>query len=272
MSVRDLPLSIHRRAVLAGIAALALSRPALAASGTSVMAYKYPDPYELTSDDIAWFRQCRSLWVEAESGAPGIFAPELAPELMYELSEADYAAMERRLEPVLCAFLLHATFRPGRYALAAPGPGTVEVTETDITLLQHTSWRAFSVDPKRPYGDFTNYPIEMAQALGLPVTIGEEGYAVIDPALEAELVELHRKSESVLQAYIEHAELMPGRWLIPFDGWDAIISPRCRPVGPAAMAQYRADMAAIAERSRTETAFDLVVPLIRASATLFASP
>ncbi|WP_274427443.1 hypothetical protein [Chelativorans sp. YIM 93263] len=240
-----------------------------------MMIYPYPDPYELTPDDIAWFRSCRSLWIDAEAGAPGIFGPGLEPETMRSVSGAVYKGFQRRMEPIQCAAFLHATFRPGRYAISGGetgAPTVVEVTETDITLLKRTSWRAFTIDSKRPYRDLNNYPVEMAQALGLQVSKDDQGYATIDPKLDQELRALHKKSQFVLQAYIEHAELSSGHWLIPFNGWDAIISPRCRPVGQAAIDRYKAAMVVLAERARNETAVELVVPLINTSAELFASP
>lgn len=268
-------MPVDRRAVLFGIGALSFIPPRPAASQSRAMSFRYRDPYELTFDDIAWFRSCRSLWIEAESGAPAILGPDMSPEVLFDLPEAAYETFERRLEPIQCAFFLHAAFKPGRYALAGVDAGaqsSVEVTQSDITLLRHTSWRTFAVDPKRPYGDFTNYPVEMAQALALPVTVDDQGYAAIDPELEDELVALHRKSQFVLQAYIENAELEPGAWTIPFNGWDALLRPRCRPVGRSALARYRAEMIVIARRAEFERSGDLVVPLMRASGALFASP
>jgi len=239
------------------------------------MAFKYPDPYALTQDDIEWFRNCRSRWVEAESGAPGIFAPGVEPELMDEISDDTYRDFERRMEPIQCAFFLHARFVPGQYKIRGDDgdkQSVVDVTDTDITLLQHTSWRDFMIDPKRPYGDFTDYPIEMAQALGHPVSKDDQGYARIDPGLEAELMALHQKSTQVLQAYIEHAKIAPGDWLILYNGWDAIMAPRCRPVGEQAMTRYLTEMATIKERVGAATSGDMVVPLLQASAALFTSP
>lgn len=268
-------MSVNRRVVFCGIWALALVRPGFAATEPSTMPYRYPEPYELTPHDIAWFRSCRSWWIDSEAGAPGIFGPGLNPETMLSVSSEVYNNFEGRMEPIQCAFFLHARFRPGRYALSggeADTPEFVEVTETDITLLQHTSWRAFTIDGKRPYGNLNNYPVEMARALGLPVTVDHQGYATIAPELDQELTALHRKSQFVLQAYIEHAELGSGLWLVPLNGWDAIISPRCRPVGQKAIERYKAEMVVLAERAKNETAVELVVPLINTSAALFASP
>lgn len=123
-----------------------------------------------------------------------------------------------------------------------------------------------------PMGTSTITLLKWRKALGLPVTMNDQGYATIDPKLDQELTALHQKSQLVLQAYIEHAELGSGRWLVPLNGWDAIISPRCRPVGQEAIERYKAAMATLAERAKNETAVELVVPLINTSAALFASP
>lgn len=268
-------MSVNRRVVLSGFWALSFAVPGFAAPESGIMPYCYPDPYELTPDDIAWFRNCRSLWIDAEAGSPGIFAPGLTPEILSNVSPEVFMDFERRMEPIQCAFFLHSKFRPGRYMLSggeADAPSFVEVTEIDITLLRRTSWRAFTIDPKRPYGDFNDYPAEMAEILGLPVSMNDQGYTTTDPELDQKLMAFHRKSQFVLQAYIEHAELGSGHWFIPFNGWDAFISPRCRPVGQEAIERYKAEMAVLAERSRIESAVDLVVPLINASTALFSSP
>lgn len=262
-------LGILRRSVLAlgSLAALAMRAEATDSRR------RFPTEVAISAEDIAWFRTCRSLWVEGENGAPAIFGTGLTPETIGTVSDEDYAAYETRIEPILCAFFLHAPFEPGAYRFAEPLDGRtgIEVTADDVTLLRRTSWRGFAIDNKRPYGDFTNYPIEMAQALGIPVTKNTKGQAEITPEAEARMVELHKKSQFVLQAYLEHARLDPGARFIPEDGWGMIVSPRCRPVQPAAIAAYKAAMARIALRAKAESPVDLVVPRIQASMALFSS-
>lgn len=262
-------IGASRRAVLALGALGALFSRARAADPRQ----RYPGEIVISAEDIAWFRSCRSLWVDGENGAPAIFGSGLTPETIGTISAEDYTAYEIRMEPILCAFFLHASFEPGTYRFAQEldGRTDIAVTAEDITLLRTTSWKTFAIDNKRPYGDFVNYPIEMAQALGIPVTKNAKGYAEIAPDAEARMVELHRKSQFVLQAYIEHARLEPGAWFIPQDGWGMIVFPRCRPVKPAAIAAYKATMATIALRAQVESAVDLVVPRIQASVALFSS-
>ncbi len=263
------PRPIGRRDLLAAALLMAFS----ARSEAAKMDERFKAGVAVSAEDIAWFRSCRSLWVDSESGAPAIFGPGLSPETIGTISAADYAAFETRLEPILCAFFLHVPFEPGTYRLASAPAGMtqVEVTADDITLLRRTSWRHFAIDGKRPYGDFTNFPIDMAQALGIPVTINAEGYAALAPDAEARMLALHEKSQFVLQAYIEHARLEPGHWFVPYDGWSLLVSPRCRPLKAAAIAAYHAAMAGIAARAAVEDPTKLVVPRLQVAAALLAS-
>lgn len=139
-----------------------------------------------------------------------------------------------------------------------------------IRLLQTTSWRASTIDCKRPYGDYRHFQIDMARALGLPVMRSAEGYDEIGPGNEARMNALHGEMLFVLQAYIEHAELQPGDWIIPYDGCEGIVMPRCVPVGEDQLAHYKAATAAIALRGMRETRSDLVVRKLNASSALFA--
>lgn len=240
-----------------------MTDPARAEAG----AWRYPGDVRVSADDIAWFRRLRSLWVESESGAPALFGPGMSPDTIMTMSQADYDAYVARLEPILCAVFLHAQFDPGAYGFAQPldGQAGIEVTADDIKLLRITQWRGFAMDGKRPYGDYTNYVIDMARALGLPVTRSAQGYDEISPEADARLVALHRRMQFVVQAYLEHSQLAPGDWFIPFDGWELPVQPRCRPVGRAAVATYRSDM----ERIRRRAASDLVPSRFQALAPLF---
>lgn len=227
---------ISRRAVLATVLIPLASRGRAAVSGPRLRS-----PVDLTAQDISWFRACRSQWVAGENGAPAIFGHGMTVDTIQEASDDAIETYAGRLEPILCAVFLHARFEPGRYRFAAPldGKEGAEVTSDDITLLRQANWRTFAVDNKRPYGDFTNYPIDMAQALGIP--IGKDpvkGHATIPEGEDARMVALHEKSQFVLQAYIEHAAIEPGRWLVPRDGWGGIVFPRCRPVTADAIAAY----------------------------------
>jgi hypothetical protein len=151
-----------------------------------------------------------------------------------------------RLERVLCTFFLHGRFMSGRYLLnppvfsseafaGAPDLAAFEVSPDHVRLFCHTSWRTSFIDTKRPYGDFQAYEIEMAQILGLPLPPGNER---LPPPADARMHALHHDMLFVLQAYLQHAELIPGRYQIPFDGWKTWVLPRCEPIPQARLDAY----------------------------------
>ncbi|SFY37037.1 hypothetical protein SAMN04244548_03885 [Paracoccus pantotrophus] len=258
---------LTRRSLLgAGLACLAL-RPASAAPE-----WRHIDPVAISAEDIAWFRACRAVWIDCESGAPGIVPGDMTLEDYATEFDKPRSTIIARMERLVCAFFLHARFTPGTYAFRQPleGRTSFTVTPDHIRLLQTTSWRGSVIDCKRPYGDYVHFEIDMARALGLPVVLSPEGYDEIGPENEARMDALHGEMLFVLQAYLEHAEMRPGDWFIPYDGWEGIVMPRCVPVGADQVARYKATMAAITFRGMWETPYDLVVPRINASVALFA--
>jgi hypothetical protein len=154
------------------------------------------------------------------------------------------------MERTLCAFFLYGRFASGRYALVPPVPRSeafadapdlysFDVTANHLRLYQKTSWReAPLVDSKRPYGTTDNLG-DVARIFGIPVPPDPEEFP---PDTEAQLRRLHHEVMFVLQAYLQHAELEPDRYVIPFDGWDLWIQPLCRPVPQAQVEAYVAAM------------------------------
>jgi len=243
---------------------------------------RFTAPIAITADDIAWFRECRSAWSYAESGAPGVIPGQFSQE---EFASSRPREAFDRLERTLCAFFLHSRFDSGRYTLQPPvrrgeafpqAPNVVDfhVTPDHLRLFQHTNWRQWVIDEKRPYGIATVYVADMARILGIPLprATDDEGRNTTFPReIERRLVALHHEMQFVLQAYLQHAELKPGRYLIPFDGWDSWTLPRCQPVSRADMDAY---LAAIAQIKRQTFPDDpaKVVPIFRANALLFGDP
>jgi len=230
---------------------------------TPTLKWKFTDKVEITTEDITWFRACRSAWLNTESGAPTIVPGDMPAEEFAELEledlnfeqmyDKELSAVLSRLERIVCAFFLNARFTAGSYSLRrAPDSRTsFVVTDDHIRLLRLANWRAAAIDGKRPYGDYTHYTIDMARTLGLPVTRNADtGYDEIGAEAEVRMKALHREMLFVLQAYIEHAELSPGRWLIPYEGWDGvdgIFGPRCAPPTAAQVAAYQRAIAVITE-------------------------
>lgn len=217
---------------------------------------RFPAPYHLGVDDIAWFRRFRSVWVTHESGAPGLMPPDLDMDDFYDDMEDEDSALRRRYEAVVCCIFLHGTFRTGTWDLAQPVDGRtrVEVTTDHIRLLRHAIWRYGMIDGKRPYGSYTHYQIDMARILDMPVTRSAEGYDEVSPADEARLTALHREMTAVVQAYVEHVEIQPGDWFVPPDGYESMLRARCRPVEAWQIRAYVDAMAEIdARKSRGGT-------------------
>jgi hypothetical protein len=210
---------------------------------------RYPSLVEITSDDIAWFRQCRSVWIAGESGAPAV-VPSGIPVGQYAgvLGDRRMEHVRNRLERTLCAFFVHAGFEAGRYKLSPPVPspegfaGAPELAEfvvmaDHVRLLQRTDWRLATINTKRPYGHIVYCEIEVAQILGIPLPPIHDGEDL--PAeMEAPLRKLHHDLLFVLQAYLQHARLEPGKYRIPFDGWEYIRGPRCHPATEARIEAY----------------------------------
>lgn len=238
MSMTRIRRLLSRRLFLAlGLFGIAL--PAYAAPKR----WRFLTPVTITADDIAWFRTAQSIWLDVESGAPAML-PAGVRDKYVDAEELNANPYFRRLEPIACAFFLHATFAPGDYALATKPDGRARFTVTTdhVRLLQITNWRTFAIDGKRPYGDFTNFPIDMARRLGLKITRSPKGYDEISKADEARMEAMHLEMLFVLQAYIEHAQLEPGNWTIPYDGWNGNLLPRCAPVPAAQLDAYKQTM------------------------------
>jgi len=206
--------------------------------------WKYSDPYIVSADDILWFRGLRAQWLPVESGAPGIVVPETDPS--FELMEDSNSRIFRRYEAIVCAFFFGARFTPGTYELAHPvnGRGQVMVSENHLRLLRFANWRYGIIDGKRPYGSYTDYPVEMAKILGWPVWRDSLGVDRIADGYRQGLEALHHDLTGVIQAYIEHAQMAPGPHFIPANGFEPYVRPRLRALSATQRDQYRARLTA----------------------------
>ncbi len=191
-----------------------------------------PLPKVLNVHHLALIRRFHIGWSPVESGAPMLNPAhplgkgdtvELA---MQAIASKDAAlAAQRLMEAALLLphFVQMADLKPGSYA---NGKTPFTLTARHLILLRQQSWMPLemlgmgaqdylaegywptpSVDGKRPYGDFTNYPVEMAQALGLPVRKQANGSLTIPPALRAELQTLHHQTMPALQVFVREAGL-----------------------------------------------------------------
>lgn len=191
-----------------------------------------PLPKVLNVHHLALIRRFNIGWSPVESGAPMLNpayplgkGDTLALAMQAIASKDAALAAQRLMEASLLLphFVQMADLKPGSYA---NGKAPFTLTARHLTLLRQQSWMTLemlgmgaedylaegywptpSVDGKRPYGDFTNYPVEMAQALGLPVRQQADGSLAITPALRTELKALHQQTMAALQVFVREAGL-----------------------------------------------------------------
>ena len=192
-----------------------------------------PLPKILNVQHLALIRRFNIGWSPVENGAPMLNPAyplgkgDTLKLAMQAIASQDAAlAAQRLMEAALLLphFVQMADLKPGSYA---NGKAPFTLTARHLTLLRQQSWLSPemlgmgsaedylaegywptpSVDGKRPYGDFTNYPVEMAQALGLPVRQQANGNLTITPALRTELKALHQQTMPALQVFVREAGL-----------------------------------------------------------------
>ena len=191
-----------------------------------------PLPKVLNVHHLALIRRFNIGWSPVESGAPMLNPAyplgkgDTLALAMQAIASKDAALAAQRLmeaSQLLPHFMQMADLKPGSYAY---GKAPFMFTTRHLQLLRKQSWLSLemlgmgaedylaegywptpSVDGKRPYGDFTNYPVEMAQALGLPVREQANGSLSITPALQAELKTLHQQTMPALQVFVREAGL-----------------------------------------------------------------
>ena len=191
-----------------------------------------PLPKVLNVHHLALIRRFSIGWSPVESGAPMLNPAyplgkgDTLTQAMQAIASKDAALAAQRLMEaslLLPHFVQMADLKPGSYA---NGTAPFTLTAQHVTLLRQQSWMTLemlgmaaedylaegywptpSVDGKRPYGDFTNYTVEMAQALGLPVRQQANGNLAITPELKAKLKTLHQQTMAALQVFVRQAEL-----------------------------------------------------------------
>lgn len=196
-----------------------------------------PLPTVLNVQHLALIRLFHIGWSPVETGAPMLNPAyplgkgDTLALAMQAIGSNDAALAAQRLmeaAQLLPHFVQMANLKPASYP---NGKAPFTFTTRHLQLLRQQSWLALemlgmgaaedylaegywptpSVDGKRPYGNFTNYPVEMAQALGLPVHRQADGSLVVTPTLEAELEALHQQTQAALQVFVRHAGLMRNR-------------------------------------------------------------
>lgn len=105
--------------------------------------------------------------------------------------------------------------------------GTVTISDEHLKLLKHLQVRwpsewdseerleegtypAASIDPKRPYGDFTFIEVDMARILGRLPPAPPDGVFEPEPELAQHLQRLHWQILGAIQVFVENAEIPAG--------------------------------------------------------------
>lgn len=212
---------------------------------------RFPSPIALTQTDIDWFRGSGVAWVFAESGAPAIIVPTLSLEAHGQLYEGDEAARLtlRKFERVFMSFAVYARLKAGRYSInpkqivgdmpaGLSSRTEFELTQEHIDLIRNAWWRHAYIDFKYPYGSYRYYEAEMALKLGKDVAKNRAtGEFELSESDEKKYQILHKELMFVLQAFVQHAEIEPGKYQLPVDGWSSSFV-RLAPPSEAQVASY----------------------------------
>jgi len=197
------------------------------------------DALSISEADLALVRALPVTWLSTESGAPAVYdfsgqktslgtddyrrAMRVA-EVLIQLGELEAGrfAYENTLEP---AEFAAQPFVQHRLAEVVENRVTIAVTEAHLKLLRAANTHlvdnggrdvGVEIDPKRPYGDMSYFQLDMARILGVVA----DGSPRADypglrdfsaPQLHG-LNELHEQMEPVLQVFLQHAQLAPGRF------------------------------------------------------------
>jgi hypothetical protein len=93
-------------------------------------------------------------------------------------------------------------------ALAKERVVSFALTGRHVALLRHARWRGLFMNPKRPYGDFTYFELDMAEILGEQVARTADGK--LPDKEEQRLWKLHTETLPALQLYLQKASITPG--------------------------------------------------------------
>lgn len=203
-----------------------------------IMGTEDEDTLVVGGPELALARTLPVIWDPSESGAPALFDP--SGRRLVNLDMATYRTVVRTAEVLLD----EGQLAPGRYeyddpikgepdefkpflarhsAQIANGKVAIDVTDQHLLLLENANVRLrddggrdifVGIDSKRPYGDMTNFYIDMGAILG----IAPQGPPLEDRPTQREFTDdqqrafdaLHEQMQPVVQAFLLNATLAPG--------------------------------------------------------------
>ena len=198
---------------------------------------RFPKPIVLTAADIEWFRRFGVAWLFVENGAPAIILPGFSADNQHELYDGglDAQTVLSRFERVFTTFAVYSRLSSGRYAISPerivsrlpqglPMSTTFDLTSTHISLMRQAWWRKGFIDFKYPYGHYANYAVDMALKLGRDVPKNSDtGEFELSAPDQAMYQRLHKELLFALQVFVKHAQIEPGSYQLPVDGWDSAV-------------------------------------------------
>jgi hypothetical protein len=168
-------------------------------------------------------------WDGAEVGAP-CFPPDWEPE------PDDIHLLRIAAEFGECPLGTYAYRRPPKdheysfFVEQLPDETDFEFTAQHRRLLEQMSWEVSDpysdedipgADPKRPYGDFTFYQLEMALHLQLIPAQKPADHDPMTPEIVDAMTALHGQMQPALQVFLDRFEIAEGRVFTGEDwgGW-----------------------------------------------------
>jgi hypothetical protein len=184
----------------------------------------FKNTFGIKDEDEDWTPGLAKLMDINPAGANGAFSPEQSAKLtamQSEMMQAFQVTIQLgKLEPgkYVMKNRLREIYPDGKCALDSndkatftiPQSDTIEfqLTEEHLKLLHHGHFNGLCLDPKRPYGDMTNYEIDMADALGIPVPPKIN----FTQAQLQHFRRLHTEMLYALQIFIQNAAIEPGQY------------------------------------------------------------
>ena len=175
-------------------------------------------------------RAVRVGWDGAEVGAP-CFGPDWNPEpddvhllrIAAAHGSCPLGSYPYRRPPAECDYSF--------FVEELPGDGVFDFTDRHRRLLAMMSWQLSDTygdddipgaDPKRPYGDFTFYQLEMALHLGLIPAQKPADHDPMTPQIVDAMTTLHGEMQPALQVFLGRFEIPDGTVFTGHDwgGWE----------------------------------------------------
>jgi len=194
---------------------------------------RFPAPTALTVADIKWFRSFGVSWIFSENGSPALLLPGSTLEEQAKLFDDNNEArlVRDRFERVFTTFAVYGSLTPGVYLIdekkiigelpvSLPAKTKFELTQTHMNLMRHAWWRQGFIDYKYPYGNYGYYEADMAIKLGEKVPKNSQtGVFELSEFNRKKYQKLHKELLFALLVFVKYAEIEPGEYQLPVDGW-----------------------------------------------------